>query len=257
MEESIDRLVGLLVADSAFTAFNAYLDQVEDLVNKQDPSVELYKLKKDDKVILIKLETEDTSMALVNKEGRFAIDADTRDPDSGLIPINKDQYDRLLSRVKIIEKKYSAYNTPVTANWEDKCAGEEIKTATPEEEHDMLTTCINVMDTLDGRESHYRALNQRSFGHVTILQDGEDFVMSITCKHSTVFGSTDPNAMPRKFSEAVSSAMRETFNLINDKLPNKLPASMKLLLPLIGDKFNSMSEEEKRKIINEIRKRRC
>lgn len=257
MDESIDRLVGLLVADSAVTAFNAFLNQVEELVNKQDSSVEIYKLKKEDRIILVKLETENTSMALVNKEGRFAIDADTRDPDSGLIPINKDQYCQLTARAEIIEKKYSTYSTPVVANWEDTCAGnEDIKTATPEEEYDMLTTCVNVMNTLDGKEIHYKDLSQRSFGHVTIVQDGDEFVMALTCKHSSIFGSTSPESLPRKFSAAVSDAMRETFNLVNSKLPNKLPANMRLLLPLISDKFNNMSEEEKRKIIAEIRKRR-
>ena len=251
------RLVGMLVSDSAFTAFNAYLIQVEDLVDKQDPSVELHKLTKENEVILIKIETEDTSMALVNKDGRFAIDADTRDPDSSLIPINKEHYDRLLSRIEVIEKKYCLYNTPVTTDWEDACStGEAIETASPEEEYDMLTTCVNVMDTIDGKAKHYDNLNQRSFGHVIILQDGEEFVMSITCKHSTVFGSTDPNAMPRRFSAAVSSAMRETSNLITSKLPNKLPASMKILLPLLSAKFNSMSDKEKREIIEEIRKRK-
>lgn len=255
MDDSLKELVGMIVADSAYDTLNEFLDTFEKKVDDEDPTVEISQLKKGDQLCVIKFETEKSAMALVYKEGKYAIDIDSRDPDSGLVPITKEHFDKLMAHIDIIKDKYSKNNVIATSNLEDTYAGgERIPDATQEQEDAMLDTCLKVIDTLDDKERHYNDLSHKSFGHVTIVQEGDDFLLALTCKGDSVYGNTNPEDLPCRYSPPVSEAMRMAFKMVNEKLPNSLPAHMKMLLPLVSARFNNMTNEEKRKAIEQLRK---
>ena len=254
MDDMLKELVGMIVADSAYDTLNEFLKDFERKVDDEDPTVEISQLKKGDQILVIKFETEKTAMALVYKDGKYAIDIDSRDPNSGLVAITKEHFDKLMDRSNIIKNKYSRNNVIVTSDLEDTYAGgERIPDATQEQEDAMLDTCLKVIDTLDGKEQHYHNLSHKSFGHVTIVQKDDDFLLALTCKGDSVYGNTDPEELPCRYSPPVSEAMRMAFKMVNEKLPNSLPAHMKMLLPLVSARFNNMTNEEKRKAIEQLR----
>lgn len=257
MDGMLKELVGMIVADSAYDALNEFLNTFEEQLDNEDHTVEVSQLKKGDQICVIKFETEKAAMALVHKDGKYAIDVDSRDPNSGLVPITKEHFDKLMDRSNIIKNKYSKNNVIVTSDLEDTYAGgERIPDATQEQEDAMLDTCLKVIDTLDGREQHYNNLSHKSFGHVTIVEADDDFLLALTCKGDSVYVNTNPDDLPCRYSPSVSEAMRMAFKMVNEKLPNSLPAHMKMLLPLVSARFNSMTNEEKRKAIEQLRNRK-
>lgn len=257
MDDNLKKLVGMIIADSAYDTLNEFLDAFEKKLDDEDPTVEISQLKKDDQIYVIKFETENAAMALVRKDGKYAIDINCHDPNSGLVSITKEHFDKLMDRSNILKSKYNKNNVIVTSDLEDTYAGgEQIPNATQEQEDAMLDTCLKVIDTLDGKERHYNNLSHKSFGHVTIVQEGDDFILALTCRGNSVYGNTNPEELPCRYSPPVSEAMRTTFKMINEKLPNKLPAHMKILLPLVSAKFNEMTDEEKRKAIEQLRNRK-
>lgn len=255
--DDLHELFSMIVSDSVCDTINEFLDEFEKEADRRNPGLDLARITQDGEVCIFKFETPDKAMAIVKKDGRYAVDLNAYDPKSGLLEISKEHYDKLLERAYALEKKYSSYNVVTTGELDDMLAGTtSVPRANSEQDDEMLDTCMKILETIDGKKKHYSNLNHKSYGHVTIVLDGDDFVAALTCSKGAACGNTQPNATPLKYSPAVTEAMRTTYKVINEKLPNSLPENMREVLPLISARFNALSDEEKQRIIRDVRNRK-
>lgn len=256
MNDSLKEFIDAIVGESAVNVLSDYLDGFEKKVDTHAPGLDMAKVLDHGNIIILRFETFDDGMALVNKNGRHAIDLDTRDKNSGLIAISEEQFNTLLNRGLRIEEKYARENVTSVVNIDDvRKGGVHPATATAEQEDAMLDVCTKIIETLDGKENHYPNLAHRTYGHVTVIENGDDYLATITCSGSNICGGTEPDE-PCAYSKAVSDAMKTVFVAIREKLPNKLPAHMRLILPLVNERFNALSEQERSEIIENIRKKK-
>lgn len=255
--DDLNELLGMIVSESVCEAMNAFLDEFEKGVDRQDPSLDMAKITQNGQVCIFKFETPEKAMAVVHKEGRYAVDLNAHDPKSGLLEVDKAQYDKLMERAYTIEKKYTAYNVITTGELEDMLRGHNVSPeANADQEDEMLNTCLKILDTIDGKEKHYKNLNHKTYGHVTIVLDGDEFIAALTASGGSILGNTNVHSVPHRYSKSVSDAMRATHQAVNEKLPNTIPEGLMEVLPSISARFNALSDEEKQNIVNHIRRKR-
>lgn len=257
MNDPARAFIEALVSDSIESIINEFMDEFESKLNKHEAGLDMSKLRKDDQIVILKLETTEKAIALVHKEGRYAVDLDPYNMESALIPISGEKFDKLIKRGLELEKKYNEYNVTVTSDLDEEGnATNPVSSANAEQEEAMLDTCMKILDTIDGKESHYKDLKHKSYGHVTVVEDEGNFVVALTCSGRVIFGSVSPTSLPLRFSKAVTDAMRTVYQVVNEKLENTIPAYLKALLPIVNARFNALSADERKSILDQIRENR-
>lgn len=257
MDDQLKEFIAAIVSESVEEHVTKFMNEFEEKLDNQELGLDMAKLRQDNKVIVIKMEMKDKALAIVHKDDRFAIDINPYDPNSGLIPISKEAFDKFMERGLALEQKYNRYNVTVTGDLEDKQEVENpVRLATAEQEELMLDSCMKILDTIDGKQKHYQNLRHKSFGHVTVVEDDDKFVMALTCSGRSMFGSIDPSALPLKYSKAVTDAMYTVYQAVNQHLKNTIPEHLKILLPIVNARFNELSAEERKRILEQIRKNR-
>ena len=255
MEDKVRELLMELVSTTTLTRVTDLLNEFHKRVKAQELNVDMAKFFDGDVLRIVKFECSDFAIALAHVDDKYAVDFDVYNKKSKLVPIRQEHWQKLVDHALDIEKDYVTYNITHIGKTDEDPNAVSIPIATQDEEDLMLDTCMKVLDTIDGKEIHYKKLQQQSYGHVLVLHDDDQFVLALTSSGRAIFGGTSPEAPPFQYSEPVSEAMRTVFQTAYEKLPNTLPKAMQILLPMLNESVNSMSPEDQAKLFQKFKGR--